>query len=60
MTNPNKTSTKEAFQHEDRIQFSDGRIAFGFMTPGDRITFDGSHRYAGVNDSSKHGFSKNP
>jgi hypothetical protein len=29
---------------EERIQFSDRRVAFGFRTPGDRITW-GEHKY---------------
>lgn len=45
------TQNIEPFAHEDRVQFSDGRIAFGFMTPGDRLIFDGTNRYANPRDS---------
>ncbi len=51
MIDPDHQPTKEAFQHEQRVQFSDGRIAFGYKTPGDRIELNGLQRYSYVNDS---------
>ena len=37
----NKVNTEPV---EERVQFSDGRVAFGFRTPGDRIEW-GKHKY---------------
>ena len=39
------TPEKESFKHEERLQFSDGRIGLGFRTPGDLIEW-GEHKYA--------------
>lgn len=47
-----KTNKKETFVHQDTVQFNDGRMGLGFMTTGDRLTFDGSHKHADPNDGT--------
>lgn len=38
----------EPFAHEEQLQFKDGRVAFGFKTPGDRIVWEGHTRTSGL------------
>jgi hypothetical protein len=45
--NHNQAPSQEAFQHQEFVQFNDGRIALGFKTPGDVVRWD-DHKYTDV------------
>lgn len=42
------TPEKETFAHPERVQFSDGEIALGFSTKGDKLVlgYGSTHKYA--------------